>query len=78
MRITHTVERDIQAAAIVILKLRDGCKWLDAVADASLHLKISESTVNRACDEYRDALELLPDATLKQTTDIPDISTNSP
>lgn len=63
-----TYERDMHAAAIVVLNLRKGCKWLDAVADASETLNISESTVKRACDDFREGFELLPDDVLMQMT----------
>ncbi|WP_349572821.1 hypothetical protein [Azotobacter salinestris] len=65
---TDTYERDMHAAAIVVLNLRKGCKWLDAVADASETLNISESTVKRACDDFREGFELLPDDVLMQMT----------
>ena len=69
-----TYERDIQAAAMVVLNLRKGSKWLAAVADASVHLDISESTVKRALDDFSEGFEWLPDDILKQITDIRTIS----
>ncbi|MCQ4285940.1 hypothetical protein NA647_00620 [Pseudomonas stutzeri] len=64
-----TYERDLHAAAIVVLNLRKGSKWLDAVADAAVQLNISESTVKRACDDFREGLEYLPDDVLMQISD---------
>lgn len=61
-----TYERDLHAAAIVVLNLRKGFKWLDAVADAAVHLSISESTVKRACADFREGLDYLPDDILMQ------------
>ena len=69
-----TYERNIHATAIVILNLRKGSKWLDAVADAAVHLSISESSVKRACDEFREEFELLPSDVLMQIAGIPTIS----
>ena len=63
-------ERDLRAAAIVVLNLRKKVKFLDAVADSASHLAISESTVTRACKELRAALELLPDDVLLQVADL--------
>ena len=69
-----TYERDIQATAIVVLDIRKGSRWLDAVADASVYLDISESTVKRACSEFREGFDLLPDDVLIQIAGTPSSS----
>lgn len=69
-----TYVRDIHAAAIVVLNLRKGAKWLDAIMDAAAYLNISESTVTRACSDFREGLDLLPDDVLMQITGIPSLS----
>lgn len=71
---TDTYERDMHAAAIVVLNLRNGSKWLNAVADASETLNISESSVKRACDDFCEGFELLPDDVLMQITGHPMVS----
>lgn len=69
-----TYERDLHAAAIVILNIRAGDTWLDAVATAAVHLDISESTVTRACKDFRSGLDLLPDDVLMQISDTQPLS----
>jgi hypothetical protein len=52
--------RDICAAAIVVLQMRKGVSWEDAVTDAAGHMAISDRSVERAYDAYKTSFELLP------------------
>lgn len=54
-------ERDLRASSIVILQMRNGISWENAVTDAAEHLSISSRTVERAYKTYRDGMEMLPD-----------------
>lgn len=82
---TDSYDRDLHAAAIVVLYMRKGREWQQnltaaelleieepkwdyAVADAAVTLGISESTVQRACANFRDVLALLSDEALLQIT----------
>ena len=58
--------RDIRAAAIVVLQMRKGISWEDAVIDAADNLAISDRIVERACETYKAGLSLLPDEPLMQ------------
>lgn len=58
--------RNMRAAAIVILQIRKGINWEDAVTDAAGHMAISDRTVERAYETYKEPFELLPDAPLMQ------------
>ena len=60
--------RDICAAAIVVLQMRKGVNWEDAVSDAAEHMAISDRTVERACETYKASFELLPNKLLTQIT----------
>jgi len=58
-------ERNLRAACIVILQMRNGISWEDAVSDAAEHLSISDRTVERAYKTYREGVETLPDDPLR-------------
>lgn len=63
-----TQSRDLRATAIVILKMGQGLNLEDSRNDAAEMLEISEITVQRACDEWRQVLEDigLPNNTLRE------------
>lgn len=58
--------RDVRAVAMVVLQMRKGVTWEDAVTDAAVHMGIGDRTVERACETYREGLEWLLDETLMQ------------
>lgn len=63
-----TFERDVVAAAIVTLNMRNGMTWLEAKGDAANKLfpdGHGEKAVEAAYTQYRDTFNTLPDATLK-------------
>jgi hypothetical protein len=66
-----TQSRDLRATAIVILRMGQGLNLEDSRNDAAELLDISEMTVQRACDEWRQVLEDLdlPDETLRELAD---------
>lgn len=49
-------------------------KWEEALADAAVSLEISESTVQRACSQYLNVLEMLSDGSLLQFNGIKSLS----
>jgi hypothetical protein len=51
---------DICAAAIVVLQMRKGVRWEEAVANAAAQMQISDRSVERACGAYKKSFELLP------------------
>lgn len=57
-------ERDLTASSIVILQMRKGISWEDAVTDAAEHLSVSNRTVERAYKSCREGIEMFPDAPL--------------
>lgn len=62
-----THDRDLIAAAIVILAMRSGTKWEDAVGDAANKLfedGRGDKAVQAAYTKHRDTLQLLPSASL--------------
>lgn len=62
-----TTERDVMAAAFVILRVRQGWRWNDAVGGAANLLMPDgrgDAAVKAACAKYRETLTLLPDETL--------------
>ncbi|MFC0708096.1 hypothetical protein [Azorhizophilus paspali] len=61
-----TMDRDMAAAAIVVLGVRRGSTRFAAVADAAVRLGISESVAGKAYDEYREAICLCTDADLEE------------
>ena len=62
-------ERDMCAACIVILQMRNDTSWENAVTDAAEHLSVSDQTVARAYKAYRDVLEMLPSEHLESQVD---------
>jgi len=62
-------ERDMRAACIVILQIRNGTSWENAVTDAAEHLLISDQTVARAYKTYRYVLDMLPSEHLESLVD---------
>ena len=62
-----TTERDVMAAAFVILRMRQGWRWSDAVGGAANLLMPDgrgEDAIKTAYANYREALSLFPDETL--------------
>ena len=62
-----TTERDVRATAFVILRVRQGWRWSDAVGGAANLLMPDgrgEDAIRTAYAKYRDTLSLLPDDTL--------------
>ncbi len=67
-----TTARDIQAASIVVLGMRSGKTWLDAVGDAANQLfpdGKGERAVHIAYSNYKDVLENTPDSFLNDLTE---------
>lgn len=61
-----TIERDMCATAIIVIKRRQGSSLEDAVADAAEHMKTSDTTIKRSYKNHRDFIELLPDEHLEK------------
>lgn len=62
-----TTERDVMAVAFVILRMRQGWRWSDAVGGAANLVMPDgrgESAVETAYAKYRETLSLFPDETL--------------
>lgn len=63
--------RDLSAAAIVVLLMRKGVKWEDAINDASEHLGIGDRIIKRAYSHYKEEFECIPDSALEMFLDEP-------
>ena len=59
-----TEERDMQATAVVILHMRQGASWEDAVFKAVEQLELGERIVQRAYEFYSETFWCLTDETL--------------
>lgn len=59
-----THDRDLRAAALIILRMRSGKTWLDAVADVSEILHVVEPTAARAYKKF-SSLDCLPSEALE-------------
>ena len=67
-----TTVRDIQAASFVVLGMRSGKTWLDAVGDAANQLfpdGKGERAVQTAYSNYKEFLENAPDSFLADLTE---------
>jgi hypothetical protein len=64
-----TTERDVMASAFIILRMRQGAKWNDAVGEAA-NLLMPDGKGDRALqtayEKYRDCLSLFSDEALKE------------
>ena len=63
--------RDLSAAAVVVLLMRKGVKWEDAINDASEYLGIGDRIIMRAYSHYKEEFEWIPDSALKMFLDDP-------
>lgn len=63
--------RDLSAAAVVVLLMRKGVKWEDAINDASEYLGIGDRIIMRAYSHYKEEFEWIPDSVLKVFLDGP-------
>lgn len=62
-----TFDRDVAMTALFILNIRkENTSWDDARFDTAESFGVSESTVTRACKEFRDGFDLLPDDALRR------------
>ncbi len=59
-----TMARDVRASAMVMLQMRRGVTWEDAVTDAAEQMGIGNRTVQRVFATHRIGLEWFPDEVL--------------
>ncbi len=65
-------QRNMGAAAMVILQTRKGINWEDAVTDISVFMGLNDSTVERAHRQYKELFLLFTDQVLKDISEAPE------